>query len=523
MQQYIKDHSFVNRLLFPAPTTQYTANSFPRQLCWIPRNECDRPDSERFGEEPLSNKDDRVPCLWLPYHRPSKRIILYGHGNGEDLGNTHRFIRMLRDNLKCHVLAIEYPGYGINAGVSTETSVNADFTTAFHFVLSDMGFRLEDILLFGRSIGSGPCCQLAARHKVGGLVLVSPFSSIRDMTRHLAGRVAAALVADRFSNIQAIMKVEVPLILIHGLADKLIPYSHSQLLFRAAEKTPRRAIHFPEDMDHNSFNLKDDVLMPIKLHFPTFFVRGTLHHKSIMPPFAFLKPLEFAALRETKRHPAPPKPRRDYSSSLGSSDSPPSNPVSPTPEKKVRSSEFERELAHLMMMYPDLEEAEAEHVLTLCKGNLARAAEVILNLNLVGPGPTGNTTLDTVLHKHLVRKTKSERARKHNAHVQSSSSPVNDESKSFSRHSSSESDFSRRSASPSLSSSSRDKESDTVTLLEKLKLIPSTNSQNASAHEIDNANDASTGSDPPNPARLKKVQANPLDEDSPDANDIDST
>ena len=49
-------------------------------------------------------------CVRLPFHRPSKRVILYAHGNGEDLGNTHRFVRMLRDHLQCHVMAAEYPG-----------------------------------------------------------------------------------------------------------------------------------------------------------------------------------------------------------------------------------------------------------------------------------------------------------------------------------------------------------------------------------------------------------------------------
>lgn len=50
-------------------------------------------------------------------------------------------------------------------------------------------------------------------------------------------------------------------------------------------------------MDHNNFNLKEDILLPVKLHFPDFFVRGSLHHKSLIPTFVFLKPIEYSALR----------------------------------------------------------------------------------------------------------------------------------------------------------------------------------------------------------------------------------
>ena len=71
---------------------------------------------------------------------------------------------------------------------------------------------------------------LAARKKIGALVLISAFTSIRAVAKSLAGGVIQFLVKDRFRNIDLIKKVTAPTFLVHGKKDELIPYSHSQQL-----------------------------------------------------------------------------------------------------------------------------------------------------------------------------------------------------------------------------------------------------------------------------------------------------
>lgn len=61
-----------------------------------------------------------------------------------------------------------------------------------------------DIILFGRSIGSGPACYLAGTRNIGGLVLMCPYTSIRNAAKHLAGGIASYLIAERFRNIDCI-------------------------------------------------------------------------------------------------------------------------------------------------------------------------------------------------------------------------------------------------------------------------------------------------------------------------------
>lgn len=59
---------------------------------------------------------DFIPCLFMKYERGSSKIFLYFHANAEDLGRAHKFLNYISTYLKMHVLAVEYPGYGIYTG-----------------------------------------------------------------------------------------------------------------------------------------------------------------------------------------------------------------------------------------------------------------------------------------------------------------------------------------------------------------------------------------------------------------------
>jgi fermentation-respiration switch protein FrsA (DUF1100 family) len=88
----------------------------------------------------------------------------------------------------------------------------------------------KDILVFGRSMGSGPASYLASRKNIGALVLMSAFTSIRAVVRDLAGKWAQYLIKERFNNLEYMSRVTCPSFLIHGLKDNLIPYKQSQEL-----------------------------------------------------------------------------------------------------------------------------------------------------------------------------------------------------------------------------------------------------------------------------------------------------
>merc|ERR1719384_3102707 len=91
-----------------------------------------------------------------------------------------------------NVLAVEYPGYGLLKNVIVnEAALKEVALTAFRFILDELKVAYEQIIIFGRSVGSGPSVYLASRFPVGGLILVAAFASIREAARSLVGRLGS--------------------------------------------------------------------------------------------------------------------------------------------------------------------------------------------------------------------------------------------------------------------------------------------------------------------------------------------
>lgn len=109
------------------------------------------------------------------------------------------FLNYFKNNnfLKVNVLCVEYPGYGIYKGSSNSDLILRDSEIIFDFLVDIFNYNPSNIFLFGRSIGSGPSTHLAAVRRPGLLVLMSPFTSIRDVARSMCGNVCV-LLAERF-------------------------------------------------------------------------------------------------------------------------------------------------------------------------------------------------------------------------------------------------------------------------------------------------------------------------------------
>jgi fermentation-respiration switch protein FrsA (DUF1100 family) len=95
-----------------------------------------------------------------------------------------------------------------------------------------LGYKKENVIIFGRSMGSGPSCFLAEQFKPRALILMSPFTSIKDVAYNLIGSISY-FVNDHFKNLECMKNIKCPVLLIHGEDDQLIPHSHSKKLFDA--------------------------------------------------------------------------------------------------------------------------------------------------------------------------------------------------------------------------------------------------------------------------------------------------
>src|SRR5262245_17605652 len=178
-----------------------------------------------------SANGNRISAVYLP--NPSARYtLLLSHGNAEDLGDDRDWLEKLR-GAGFSVLAYDYQGYGTSQGRATEKGAYDDENAAYDYLVANLKAPPDRIIIFGRSVGTGPAVHLAARRPVAALILQSPFlSAVRVLTR------IPLLPFDKFPNYKDIRQVRCPVLIFHGDQDEVIPFWHGQKLFDIA--------HFPK-------------------------------------------------------------------------------------------------------------------------------------------------------------------------------------------------------------------------------------------------------------------------------------
>lgn len=144
----------------------------------------------------------------------------------------------------------------------TEKRIFEDSLIIFDFFVNKVKFKAENIIIFGRSIGTGPASYLASKRENFMLVLFSPFSNFKKLV-HDKVNFLNIFVSNRFENDKHIKNVRSPIFILHGKIDKIINFSHSQHLF-ALCKNKLKILKTPERMTHNNFNLNTDLLIPLK-------------------------------------------------------------------------------------------------------------------------------------------------------------------------------------------------------------------------------------------------------------------
>lgn len=87
------------------------------------------------------------------------------------------------------MMAVEYPGYGIyeDREGPTEDKIYRDAELVYNFVQWIAGLREKDIIVLGRSLGSGPATHIASKFEPGGLILMSPYTSIKSVATNKVG------------------------------------------------------------------------------------------------------------------------------------------------------------------------------------------------------------------------------------------------------------------------------------------------------------------------------------------------
>jgi pimeloyl-ACP methyl ester carboxylesterase len=133
-------------------------------------------------------------------------------------------------SLNANVLLLDYRGYGLSEGAPSEIGVYRDAEAALSYLMEDLGFSIEEIVIFGRSIGSAVAVHIAQEKSVNGLILISPLTSGRDVARSQGLNWALPIMGDPFNSLAKIKNVSAPVMVIHGERDEILPVEMGEAL-----------------------------------------------------------------------------------------------------------------------------------------------------------------------------------------------------------------------------------------------------------------------------------------------------
>lgn len=203
-------------LYFPTPLSEYqTANNGP------------------FTAFEVKTNDGLSLRSWRSNGDPGKKTFIFFHGNA---GNAADRMPMMETLLQAghSVVLAEYRGYGDNPGKPSEDKLITDAHGLMDEIIKQ-GVNEQDIILMGRSLGTGVATFLATEYEVAALVLISPYSSLPDVAaEHYPYFPVSLLMRDRFNNMDKIEKITAPLLVFHGELDRTIPLSYGLKLYDAA-------------------------------------------------------------------------------------------------------------------------------------------------------------------------------------------------------------------------------------------------------------------------------------------------
>ena len=129
------------------------------------------------------------------------------------------------------VFAYDYQGYGLSQGTSSEAHSYEDIDAAYNYLTEVLKIPAKNIILQGRSLGAAVSLDLAIKKPVAAIIMETPFvTAFRVLT------VFPILPCDKFNNLAKIKKLNLPLLIIHGTHDTIVPIWHSKKLFSMAKK-----------------------------------------------------------------------------------------------------------------------------------------------------------------------------------------------------------------------------------------------------------------------------------------------
>ncbi len=188
---------------------------------------------------------------WYILNQKRNLNLLFLHGNGGNISHRLHKVSQLHQ-LGVSVFLIDYRGYGNSQGKPSVAGIYKDAEAALKFLTEDKKVALNNLVLYGESLGTTLAVNLASRYRVGGLILDGAFSCGQDMAKIVFPYLPSFFIPDIFKSSKDITKVKSRKLFIHSCSDEIVPIHLAKKLYQKADR-PKEFVELIGG--HNTFHL----------------------------------------------------------------------------------------------------------------------------------------------------------------------------------------------------------------------------------------------------------------------------
>jgi len=204
----------------------------------------------------FKSKDHVTLNGWFLKKPRAPSTLIFAHGNAGNIADRLLKIRFFYD-LGLNVFIFDYRGYGKSESKPSEAGIYLDAQAAYDYLQSRGDVNMNNIILYGASLGGAVIVDLATHRKAALLVVESSITNARDMAKIIYPFVPACFLGFKFDSVNKVRALDLPKLFIHSPDDEVVPYWIGQKLFEAAGQ-PKEFLEIHGG--HNDGSIAEDPL-----------------------------------------------------------------------------------------------------------------------------------------------------------------------------------------------------------------------------------------------------------------------
>ena len=214
-------------------------------LYFYQRNLLYHPNENNYSGDKISvdiekvkiTTSDNIELLGWYHEKNLKdfKTLIFFHGNAGSLENRIHKLNHFQD-MNINFLIIAWRGFSGNNGKPSEQGLYEDGKSAIDWLIKK-GVSEKNLILYGESLGTGVATHLAQNKSFAGIILETPFTSMIDAAKKFYPYIPVKfLLKDKFENYKKIKKINIPVLVMHGEADQIVPFEMGKKIYEIANQ-----------------------------------------------------------------------------------------------------------------------------------------------------------------------------------------------------------------------------------------------------------------------------------------------